>query len=471
MTVVFVMLGEVLIFLPSIANFRIQWLKGRIAQAEIAALAAEAAPDRILSSDLRTEILKGAGVLVVSLTRGEMRQLMLRSDTDHMIDASYDLRRVEWLPAVIDAFAVMIRTDERVIGVTDRPPNMSGDVIEVALYEAPLRQAMIGYGINILILSVILSAIVAGLVFAALNVVLVRPIKRLTQQMVAFRENPEDRSRIIAPSGRNDEIGLAERELHDMQSDLSSMLQQKSRLAALGLAVAKVSHDLRNMLSSAHVISDRLSMAEDPTVKRFAPKLIVSLDRAISFLTQTLKFGRAQEPPPAREKVPLKELADEVIEAAVLQASSRVVLFNQVPPDTLIDADRDQLSRVLTNLLRNAIQAVEGGESESGQTPEGHVTIRSWREGSVVTIEVTDNGPGIPERVRPKLFEAFQSAAKPGGVGLGLAIAAELIRAHGGGIRLARTGPEGTVFHVTVPDQVVTLHPGRRGERLKSGNG
>jgi signal transduction histidine kinase len=354
--------------------------------------------------------------------------------------------------------------------VIDRPPNMSGDVIEVALYEAPLRQAMIGYGINILILSVILSAIVAGLVFAALNVVLVRPIKRLTQQMVAFRENPEDRSRIIAPSGRNDEIGLAERELHDMQSDLSSMLQQKSRLAALGLAVAKVSHDLRNMLSSAHVISDRLSMAEDPTVKRFAPKLIVSLDRAISFLTQTLKFGRAQEPPPSREKVPLKELADEVIEAAVLQASSRVVLFNHVPPGALIDADRDQLSRVLTNLLRNAIQAVEGGESEAGQTPEGHVTIGAWREGSVVTVEVMDNGPGIPERVRTKLFEAFQSAAKPGGVGLGLAIAAELIRAHGGEIRLAGTGPEGTVFHVTVPDQVVALRPGRRGERLRSGS-
>ena len=470
MTVIFVMLGEVLIFLPSIANFRIQWLKGRIAQAEIAALAAEAAPDRILSSDLRTEILKGAGVLVVSLTRGEIRQLMLRSDTDHMIDASYDLRQVQWLPAVVDAFSVMINTDERVIGVIDRPPNMSGDMIEVALFEAPLRQAMIGYGINILILSVILSVIVAGLVFAALNVVLVRPIKQLTHNMVAFRQNPEDRSRIIAPSGRRDEIGLAERELHDMQSELSSMLQQKSRLATLGLAVSKVSHDLRNMLSSAHVISDRLAMAEDPTVKRFAPKLIVSLDRAIAFLTQTLQFGRVEEPPPVREKVPLKELADDVIEAAVLQASSRVVLFNTVPPGVLIDADRDQLSRVLTNLVRNAIQAVEGAENSGGVLPEGHVTLGAWREGSVVTLTVTDNGTGIPEQVRPKLFEAFQSAAKPGGVGLGLAIAAELIRAHGGEIKLAGTGPGGTVFHVTVPDRVLELRPGRRGERLRSGS-
>jgi signal transduction histidine kinase len=468
MTIAFVMLGEVLIFLPSIANFRVQWLKGRIAQAEIAALAAEAAPDRILSSDLRTEILKGAGVLVVSLTRGEMRQLMLRSDTDIMIDASYDLRQVQWLPAVVDAFAVMVRTEERVIGVVDRPPNMSGDLIEVALYEAPLRQAMIGYGVNILILSVILSMIVAGLVFAALNVVLVRPIKRLTGNMVAFAENPEDRSRLIAPSDRSDEIGLAERELHRMQSELSSMLQQKSRLAALGLAASKVSHDLRNMLSSAHMISDRLSMAEDPTVKRFAPKLIVSLDRAIAFLTQTLKFGRAQEPPPVREKLPLKELSDEVIEAAVLQATSRVVLFNHVPPGTFVDADREQLSRVLTNLLRNAIQAIEGADGETMQMPEGHVTIGAWREGSVLTIEVRDNGPGIPERVRPKLFEAFQSAAKPGGVGLGLAISAELIRAHGGEIRLAGTGGGGTVFHIVVPDRIVELRPGRRGERVKS---
>jgi len=461
MTILFVMLGEVLIFLPSIANFRIQWLKGRVAQAEIAALAAEAAPDRILSPDLRTEILKGAGVLVVSLTRGDTRKLMLRSETDHMIDASYDLRDVAWLPAIADAFAVMLEPDDRVIGVTDKPPNMSGDMIEVALFEKPLREAMIRFGINVFLLSVVLSVIVAGLVYLALNMVLIRPIKRLTRNMMAFAKNPEDRSRIIVPSKRRDEIGLAERELSAMQSDLAAMLQQKSRLAALGLAVSKVSHDLRNMLSSAHIISDRLAMAEDPTVKRFAPKLIISLDRAINFLTATLKFGRAEEAPPMRERLPLKDIAEEVIEASALQASSRVVLFNHVPPGLLIDADREHLIRVLTNLLRNAVQALEAGDPGM----DGRVFVSSWREGAVVVVEVKDNGPGIPERVRPRLFEAFQSAAKPGGVGLGLAIAAELIRAHGGEIRLQSTGPEGTVFHVVVPDAVVELRPGRRGAR------
>jgi signal transduction histidine kinase len=286
--------------------------------------------------------------------------------------------------------------------------------------------------------------------------------------MLAFRQNPEDHSRIIIPSDRRDEIGLAERELHDMQSDLVSMLQQKSRLAALGLAASKVNHDLRNMLSSAHLISDRLSMVEDPTVQRFAPKLISSLDRAIDFLSQTLKFGRAQEQPPMRERLKLRDLMDDVIEGAVVQASSRVVLFNQVPAETLIDADREQLNRVLTNLLRNAIQAIETLQNESPGAREGHVTVKSWRQGSVVTIEVRDNGPGIPERVRPRLFEAFQSAARSGGVGLGLAICSELIRAHGGEIRLASTGSDGTVFLVIVPDTVAELNTGRRGERQRN---
>lgn len=465
LTIIFVMLGEILIFLPSIANYRIQWLKSRVAQAEIAALAVEAAPNQILSSDLRSEILKGAGVLVVSLTKDQRRQLILRSDGDHMIDATYDLRSTMWVSAIADAFTAMLATEPRVIGVIDKPPNMSGDMIEIALDEASLRSAMFGYGLNILILSIILSLLVAGLVFAALNRALVRPMKRLTENMVAFGRNPEDASRIITPSERRDEIGVAEHELHDMQSELLSMLQQKSRLAALGLAVSKVSHDLRNMLSSAHLISDRLTMVNDPTVQRFAPKLIDSLDRAIAFLTQTLKFGRAQEPPPVREKLPLKPVVDDVIDGAVVQTSSRVVLYNNVAASIIVDADREQLNRVLTNLLRNAIQALEQAQAENPGSPDGSVTLRSWREGSVVTIEVKDNGPGIPERVRPKLFEPFQSAARSGGTGLGLAIAVELLRAHGGDIRLAATGPEGTSFIVTLPDTVAELRTGRRGER------
>jgi signal transduction histidine kinase len=468
LTIIFVMLGEVLIFLPSIANFRIQWLKGRIAQAEIAALAAEAAPDQILSSDLRSEILMGAGVLVVSLQKGESRKLALRSDGDYMIDASFDLRSTMWYGAIMDAFGALWAGEARVISVTDVPPNMSGDLIEIALREQPLRSAMFHYGFNILLLSIFLSLLVAGMIFAALNWVLVKPMQRLTRNMVDFGQNPEDFSRIIKPGTRRDEIGIAERELHDMQTELATMLQQKNHLAALGLAVSKVSHDLRNMLTSAQLISDRMANVEDPTVKRFAPKLIGSLDRAIEFLSQTLKFGRAQELPPRRERLGLCELVDEVIEAAVVQEPSRIRIFNNVPPGILVDADREQLIRVLTNLTRNAIQAIESSQAERRDGPDGEITLRARREGSVTVIEVSDNGPGIPNQIRDRLFQAFQSAARQGGTGLGLAIAAELIRAHGGDIQLQSSTEAGTCFVIAIPDQVTQLQTGRNGDRRTS---
>ena len=188
----------------------------------------------------------------------------------------------------------------------------AGDFIEVVLPEAPLKAAMIRYGLNVLGLSVIISVITAALVYFALNGLLVQPMMRITRNMLRFSQNPEDASRIIVPSQRQDEIGTAERELAHMQDELTQTLQQKSRLAALGLAVSKINHDLRNMLANAQLISDRLSSLPDPAVQRFAPKLIASLGRAIKLADSTLKFGRAEEAPPRRELMPLRPLVDEV---------------------------------------------------------------------------------------------------------------------------------------------------------------
>ena len=170
----------------------------------------------------------GAGVLVVSLKKGDSRQLILRSD-------NYADDRCELRPARgragrsdLDAFMALIAGDGRVIGVTDLPPNMSGDVIDVALEEAPLRAAMLRLSRSTSSsCRLFLSLIVAGLVFLALNQVLVKPMRRLTANMLAFGTKPEDTSRIIAPSRRADEIGVAERELHAMQTELVIAAQQK----------------------------------------------------------------------------------------------------------------------------------------------------------------------------------------------------------------------------------------------------
>jgi signal transduction histidine kinase len=452
LTIIFVMLGEVLIFLPSIANFRIQWLKTRVAQSEIGALAAEAAPNQIVDAELRSTILKGAGVDAVALTRGDKRQLMLRSEDGGMVDETFDLRSGVYFSTVGQAFAVLFRTQDRMIGVIDKPPAMSGDVIEISLHEWPLRDAMVRYGLNILGLSIVLSLIVAGMIFAALNKVLVKPMQRLSANMIAFGDKPEDASRIINPSSRKDEIGIAELELQSMQTQLQGNLQQKNHLAALGLAVSKVSHDLRNMLTSAQLISDRLGEVRDPTVQRFAPKLISSLDRAILFLNQTITYGRAQELPPRRERLRVQEIVNDVFESAALLASTGVALNNSVSQVIEVDADREHLIRILTNLTRNAIQALD-----TRRVVGNEVRIDALRQGSVTVITVADNGPGIPPIMRDHMFEAFQTAARAGGTGLGLAISAELTQAHGGSICVLETGELGTVFEVTIPDRVEAL--------------
>src|SRR5262249_30113336 len=152
--------------------------------------------------------------------------------------------------------------------------------IEIVIDEAPMRLALIDYSQRILALSVFISLITATLLYLSLQWLMVRPLRRLIEGMMAFREDPEDVSRSIAATGRSDEIGVAEREFAEMQAGLRSALHQKTRLAALGTAVTKINHDLRNILATAGLVSDRLAGSDDPEVKRIAPTLVKAIDRA-----------------------------------------------------------------------------------------------------------------------------------------------------------------------------------------------
>ena len=446
LTVIFVMVGEVLIFLPSIANFRIQWLKTRIAQAEIAALALEASPTEMVDANLNHALLKGAGVEAVAVMRDDKRSLVLKSENPAVAEETYDLRNGRTYSSIMPAFKVMFMAGDRLVNVIDYPPAMTGSSIEIAVHEWPLRDAMVSFSLQILGVSIVLALIVAVLIYNALNRVLVRPIQRLSANIMNFAEMPEDRARVITPTPRSDELGMAERELAAMQTQLQNLLQQRGHLAALGLAVSKVSHDLRNMLTSAQLISDRLGDVKDERVQRFAPKLIVSLNRAITFLNQTLIYGRAQELPPRREVFKLKPLVDEVFDSLQL-GSARLILRESVPADLCVDADREQLSRVITNLVRNAVQAIESRPQDKDQ-----VQISASRAGRVVAVVVKDSGPGIPPAMQGKLFEAFQTSARKGGTGLGLAISAELVQAHGGTIKVTDSTDQGTEIAFTLPD-------------------
>jgi signal transduction histidine kinase len=372
------------------------------------------------------------------------------------IDAAYNLGEANWFALIGDALMVYVNSGDRVIRVVGQPTPAAEGFVEVVIEEAPLRAAMIRYGLDILALSIIISIITAALVYLTLNALLVKPMMKLTANMVRFGERPEDPTRIITPSGRRDEFGTAERELAEMQKELAGMLSQKNRLAALGLAVSKISHDLRNMLSSAQLLSDRLRSVKDERVQQLVPKLIASLDRAIRLCARTLDFGHAQETPPKRKRFPLLPLVSEVGEALGLPRPGSIDWRLDIEPELSVDADRDQIYRVLSNLCRNAMQALES----SGEG-RGEISVGARREGSVTIIDVRDTGPGLPERAREHLFEAFQSVARKGGTGLGLAISAELTAAHGGEIALV-SNDGGAIFRITIPDLVVELRPRRR---------
>ena len=460
-TILFVMLAEVLIYVPSIANFRVNWLTDRLASAYTAALVLDAAPNGMVPESLAKQILDSIGARAVAMKMGNQRRLLAVGDAPPPISHDFDMRHVYNFDAIVDAFMMMLDSRKGVMRVVGPAP-MGGDYIEIIMDEQPLRKAMLHYSVDILLLSLLISGITAALVYLSLHYTFVRPMRGITENMMAFRADPENADRIIVPSGRADEIGTAERELAAMQTDIASMLQQKNRLAALGLAVSKINHDLRNLLGSAQLFSDRLSSLPDPEVQRFAPKLMRALERAIAFCQSTLSYGRLQEAPPERRPILLEPLVEEVHETLGI-GDAPIRWICAVERGLTVEADYDQLFRILLNLARNAVQALE---SRAARDPgRDQIRITGRREGAVVVIEVSDTGPGFSERARTHLFEAFQGSTRTGGTGLGLAIAAELVRAHGGDIRLVE-GTIGATLRLTIPDRAVELsaHRGARAQ-------
>ncbi|MEM6304202.1 MAG: HAMP domain-containing sensor histidine kinase [Pseudomonadota bacterium] len=450
LTIIFVMIAEVLIFVPSIARFREDYMLNRLERAQIASLSLLA--DDMLDEELEDELLKNAEVYNVVLRRDEVRQLVLASDMPKPVTATYDLRDASALTLIRDAVRRMLRTEDDVIRVIGAPVREAGLLIEITMDTAPLRAAMIDYGVRILILSAFISGVTAALLFIALRVFLVRPIKRVAGHMQRYAAAPEDARRVIQPKSSVSELREAEEALKSLQTELTQALKQKERLAQLGSAVSKISHDLRNILTSAQLFTDRIEASEDPAVKRMAPKLVGSITRAVHLCESTLAFGKAEEPAPTLTQVALDQLVADVIDSERLAVKEGEIEFvAEVPLMMMVRADPEQLYRVLANLVRNARQALIAAQGEGRIRVTAEETYTTWH------ITVCDNGPGLPAKAQEHLFTPFQGGARKGGSGLGLAIAQELMRGHGGELALEHTGPEGTQFTISLPKGDGTL--------------
>jgi signal transduction histidine kinase len=444
LTTVFVMLAEVMIFVPSVARFREDYLRDRLERAQIASLALLA--DDMIDGALEAELLENAGVYNIVLRRDETRQLMLSSPLPNPIAATFDIR--EPSPAVLirDALMQLATGSNQVIRVIGAPVRDAGLLIEVTMETRPLRSAMIDYGLRVLALSAVISIITAILLFLAVKVLIVTPIRGVVGAIQSYAAEPEDARRIIRPKARVRELREAEDALFQLETELTHALKQKERLAQLGAAVAKVSHDLRNILTSAQLFTDRIEMSEDPTVRRMAPKLVNSIRRAVSLCESTLAFGRAEEPAPTLTVFRFADLVGDVIDSERLASEASDISFSEdIPAQLMLRADPEQMYRVLANLVRNARQALEVTDRQ------GEINVAANEDDAAWWIRVRDTGPGLPEKARDKLFLPFQGGARKGGSGLGLAISAELVRGHGGRLELTETGPDGTVFTIWLP--------------------
>jgi signal transduction histidine kinase len=444
LTVGFVALGLILVYFPAAANFRVQWMTDRAEAAHLAALAADVAPGGGLGEEEVRSLLMGADAVAVSRVRNGMNELVLYSGPvgDGLVES--DLRTASWMSHIRDTTETLFAPPGRLLRIRAIPRARPDEVIDVIVTEAPLRAALAAFSRRLIFYSVLIAIVAGGLVYFSLFFLFVRPMRKLAAAMIRFRDAPEDPAHTVVPGRGTNEIAQAEAELARMQDEIRQALKQRERLAALGGAVAKINHDLRNVLTSAQLVSDRLATDSDPRVRAMGQRLVRAVDRGVRLCQVTLEYGSADESPPTRQPVEAADMLDEVAGDAMM-AEGEVTWRNEVDPDLVLDVDPDQTHRILLNLFRNAIQAMKsaGGDQD--------LAVMANTNGDFLILQVSDSGPGLPDKALEKLFEAFTGSTRKGGTGLGLSIARELARGHGGEIELVRTGAQGTVFAVTLP--------------------
>lgn len=454
LTVTFVMVAEVLIFVPSVANFRMRWLQDRVNTAAIASVVLANADAESLSRKMQDDILMATGAKAIALREAGVSRLLAAEEMPPTVDRHIDLRQSGPMTAIGDVMDTLINGGNRTIRVYG-PVGDSGKTVEIIISDKGLLDALLVYARNVFLLSIIISLFTGSLVFFALRRMMIAPIRAMTANMLRFSADPENPGGILIPGQRSDEIGVAEAELSSMQRELQRTLSSRKHLADLGLAVSKINHDMRNMLAPAQLLSDRLTDLEDPTVRKIAPRLLRALDRAVTFSESVLAYGKGKEAEPKFRTVPVKSLAGDVFELLGVDepGAHGITAVNMVPEDLALEADPDQLFRIISNLVRNSIQALSQAD-----IAVKHIVVAGGRIGNATVISVEDTGPGLPQKARENLFAAFKGSARADGTGLGLAIAHELVTLHGGTIELREDREHGAHFEIRIPDRPVKIY-------------
>ena len=424
-----------LLYATRLAAVEENWARDRIAAAYTAAQAF--APETQVDSnpELDRKILDSIGAQGLEIAGGKRHWSIGLAGNPDFSGLSYDIDQTDTVDAVRLAVQALLNQGRESI-VVRGPSPLRGSRVALRLDIAGLRAALLRLSTTFLTLSLGLSLALALVLWSALWGLVIRPVRRLTNNILAFSESEQKHALVIEPSGRRDEIGRAEKALAGMQLALADELRQRKRLAELGMAVARINHDLRNMLSAAQLISDRIASIPDPLAQRLAPRLVGTLDRAIAFCQATLAYGAGHEREADPKLIDLRAIVRQVVETAEAEKPGEVAFAIDIPPKFEIFADPDHVTRIVENLALNARKALAAADM-AGRAPA--IRFAAIRDEMTALIEVSDNGPGIPEAMRERIFLPFHSSASAGGSGLGLAIAADLVERNGGVIALART--------------------------------
>jgi signal transduction histidine kinase len=212
---------------------------------------------------------------------------------------------------------------------------------------------------------------------------------------------------------------------------------------------ASLAHEIRNPLVTLKTIAQSAATRySDPEFRRLLIELVpAEIERIEGLVSGLMDLGRPQYP--HFESIGLNEVVETSVKLVRPKALDESVVLTCVlgaNPD-LINADRASIRQVILNLVMNAIQAVTGNEGKR------EVRVRTLGGANFLVLEVSDNGPGMPEDMRERLFQPFTTSNKTSGIGLGLAITADLVKLHHGQINLVEEDEFGTTFRVTLPCQ------------------
>jgi len=246
-------------------------------------------------------------------------------------------------------------------------------------------------------------------------------------------------------------LGLFKTVLDHLRRTNTLFMQEvvrKEKLSLVGEMASSLMHDLRNPISGIHLAADLISMTHnDEESVHCCNNIRLQCDRVVAMAGELLEFSRGES------KLDLGHTETTTFLRQFMTLNEDYfrrtgIKFSFKAEPAPIEVDSMRLMRLVQNLVSNAVDAL-------GSKTGAHIDIKTWVENSVFMLTVGDNGPGIPEVIRDRIFEAFVTHGKKGGTGLGMAIARNVVTAHGGTLSFETETGKGTKFIVHIPQPVV----------------